>query len=146
MAIKVLNAHVEWKGGSVAEGTARGFKVTVDEPVEQGGTNTSMNPLEMLLCALGGCLTLMVNAFARKFRVEVKSLSIELEGDFDSDGLTGRNPDARKGFSDIRYKMHIVSDSPEENISKLYEYIEKHCPVRDTLRGVNVSGEYVVEK
>lgn len=32
MAIETSYAKVEWKGGVVAEGTSRGFKVTMDEP------------------------------------------------------------------------------------------------------------------
>jgi len=146
VAIQTFNSNVEWKGGAVAEGTARGFKVIVDEPAELGGTNTSMNPVEMLLCALGGCMTIVASSFAPKFRVELKGFSVELEGDLDPDGFTGKNPNVRKGFSDIRYKMHIKSDSPEENIKKLYKYIEDHCPVKDTLAGVPVSGTYVIEK
>ena len=146
MALQTFNAKVEWKGGVVAEATARGFKVTMDEPEELGGTNTAMNPVEMLLCALGGCMSIVASVFAPKFRVELKGLSIELEGDLDPDGFTGKNPDVRKGFSDIRYKMHIESDSPEANIEKLHKFITTHCPVKDTLEGVQVSGSYVIEK
>jgi uncharacterized OsmC-like protein len=146
MAIKTSYAKVEWKGGVVAEGTSRGFKVTMDEPVADGGTNTAMNPVELLLCSLGGCMSIVASMFAPKFRVELKGFSIELEGDLDPDGFTGKNPNVRKGFSDIRYKMHIVSDSPEENIKKLHKFIQEHCPVKDTLEGVSVTGTYVIEK
>jgi len=46
MAIETSYAKVEWKDGVVAEGISRGFKVTMDEPVEDGGTNTAMNPVK----------------------------------------------------------------------------------------------------
>lgn len=146
MAVKTSHAKVDWKGGVVAEGTARGFKVTVDEPLDDGGTDTAMNPVEMLLCSLGGCMSIVASMFAPKFRVELKGFSIELEGDLDPDGFLGKNPNVRKGFQDIRYKMNIVSDSPEENIKKLHKFIQEHCPVKDTLTGVPVNGAYVVQK
>ncbi|MCG1011865.1 OsmC family protein [Tepidanaerobacter sp. GT38] len=146
MAIQTFNAKAEWKGGALVEATSRSFKVTMDEPVELGGTNTAMNPVELLLCSLGGCMSIVAGMFAPKFRVELKGFSVELEGDLDPDGFTGKNPDVRKGFSDIRYKMHIISDSPEENIKKLCKFIEEHCPVKDTLEGVSVTGTYVIEK
>lgn len=76
-------------------------------------------------------MNIVASMFAPKFRVELKRFSIELEGDLDPDGFTGKNPNVRKGFSDIRYKMHIISDSPEENIKKLHKYITEHCPVKE---------------
>ncbi len=39
--------------GLQVEANARGFKITLDEPEELGGTNTGMNPVEAVLCALG---------------------------------------------------------------------------------------------
>jgi uncharacterized OsmC-like protein len=146
MAKVTFSARVDWKGGLVAEGDARGFRVRVDEPKSLGGTDTAMNPVEMLLCSLGGCMSIVASSFAPMCGVELKGFSVELEGDLDPDGFMGKNPNVRKGFSDIRYKMHIVSDSPEDKIKKLYEIIENRCPVRDTLQGVPVSGTYVIEK
>ena len=146
MAKVTFKAKTEWKGGMVAEGTARGFKVTVDEPKDLGGTDTAMNPVEMLLCSLGGCMAIVASAFAPMCGVELKGFSVDLEGDLDPDGFLGRNPNVRKGFSEIRYKMHIVSDSPEENVKKLYELIQERCPVKDTLKGVPVTGDMVIEK
>ena len=146
MSIETSYAKVDWKGGVLVEGTSRGFKVTMDEPVDEGGTDTAMNPVELLLCSLGGCMSIVASMFAPKFRVELKGFSIELEGDLDPDGFMGKNPNVRKGFSDIRYKMNIVSDSPEENIKKLHKFIEEYCPVKDTLKGVPVTGTYVIQK
>lgn len=146
MAVETTAVKVDWKGGVLAEATARGFKVIMDEPVEDGGTDTSMHPVEMMLCALGGCMTIVASMFAAKFRVDLKDFSIDIEGEIDSDGFLGRNPNVRKGMSEIRYKMHIVSDSPDQNIERLHNFVESHCPVKDTLMGVNVTGTYVVDK
>ena len=145
MALETSKVEVNWKGGVVAEATARGFKVIMDEPIEDGGTDTSMHPVEMMLSALGGCMTIVASMFASKFRVDLKDISIEVEGDIDSDGFLGKNPDARIGLTEIRYKMNIVSDSPEKNIKRLHDFVESHCPVKDTLKGVNVSGTYTVQ-
>ncbi len=120
MAVNTVKAKADWKSGTLVECAA-------------------------LLCALGGCMSIVASSFAPKFNVDLKGFSVELEGDIDPDGFTGKNPNVRKGFSEIRYKMHIVSDSPKENIDRLYKFIETHCPVKDTLAGVPVVGTYEVK-
>ncbi|MCW7469559.1 OsmC family protein [Leptospira kanakyensis] len=46
--------------------------------------------------------------------------------------------DVRPGFSEIRYRVNIESDSPKSNIDALLEHIYKVCPVKDSLSGVPV--------
>lgn len=142
MATEVFKAQVKWQQGLVCEAEARGFKVKMDEPPELGGSNTAMNPVEMLLSALGGCVTICAAAFAPACKVKLADFYVEVEGDLDPDGFLGKNPNVRKGFSDIRFTMYIKSDSPQENIDALVKMIEKTCPVSDTLKGVAVSGTY----
>jgi uncharacterized OsmC-like protein len=110
----------------------------MDEPKELGGTNTGMNPVEMLLASLGGCLTICGAAFAGKCQVELQGISVDLEGDLDPAGFLGLNPKTKKGFQQIRFKLKIDSPSPQENIDKLVALIEERCPVSDTLKGVEI--------
>ena len=97
-----------------------------------------MNPVELLLCSLGGCMSICAAAFAREAGVDLKGFHVELEGDLDPAGFMGRDPNVRKGYQQIRYRMHIDSPSPAEKIEKLKKMIEERCPVSDTLRGVEV--------
>jgi uncharacterized OsmC-like protein len=139
MANMTFKANMKWTGNKTyCEGTSRGFKVAVDEPQELGGDNKAMNPVELLLNALGGCMAICAAAFAGKFNVDLKGFHVDLEGDLDPDGFLGRNPDVRPGYQAIRYKMHFDSPSPRENIDKLKAYIKEKCPVSDTLCGVEV--------
>jgi uncharacterized OsmC-like protein len=139
MPIQVFNAQMAWSGqGVYCEGGTRGFTVATDEPKELGGDDRAMNPVELLLCSLGGCMCICAAAFARKCRVELQGVSVELEGDLDPDGFLGKNPEARKGYQQIRYRIKIDSPSPQENIDQLLAVIEERCPVSDTLCGVEV--------
>jgi uncharacterized OsmC-like protein len=51
-----------------------------DEPTTLGGTGTAPNPVEILLSALGQCLSVGYAAAASVHGVEIKDLKIELEG------------------------------------------------------------------
>jgi len=134
-----LKSNIKLEGaGFNAEATSRGFKVQMDEPENFGGENTAMNPLELLLGALGGCLTISCKAFSKEAEVELKNVTVEIEGDFDPAGFMGKDPNVRKGFQDIRCKVNIESDSPKENVEKLLKIVKERCPVSDTLKGVNI--------
>ncbi|MBV7275960.1 OsmC family protein [Clostridium thailandense] len=132
MSLCTFKATVRKKEGLKVEGESRGFKVIADEPESLGGTNTGMNPVEMLLCSLGACQTIVAASFAKKLRVELEDFWVDLEGDLDTDGFMGVS-DVRPGYSNIRFNFHIKSNSPEKNIKELVELIEKRCPVGDTL-------------
>lgn len=90
-------------------------------------------------------MTIVTTLLAPKFKVELEDFYVDIEGDLDSDGYTGKDPDVRIGLQDIRYTMHIKSSAPEKNIQRLCDTVAKYCPVKDTLRGVPVTGSYVLE-
>ncbi|MFV9510647.1 OsmC family protein [Tepidibacillus sp. LV47] len=141
MAIQEFKATVSLKEGLFVEANARGFTVQMDEPEQLGGTNKAMNPVELLLSALGGCLTITIAAFSKAAHVEIEDCKVHVTGDLDPDGFLGLNKDVRKGFMQIRYQVEIVSNSPEEKIKKLMKMVEERCPVSDTLKGVEVIGD-----
>ncbi|RXI50400.1 OsmC family peroxiredoxin [Clostridium tetani] len=133
--------------GLQVNSTSRGFKVLLDEPEELGGTDKGMNPMELVLCALGACQTIVAFAFAEQNGIDLEDFWVDLEGDFDADGFLGLS-DVRPGYSEIRYKMHFKSNSSEEELNKFAQFIEKTCPVGDSIEnGVKlVQSGIVVEK
>ncbi|MEA4827493.1 MAG: OsmC family protein [Clostridium sp.] len=138
MPLTTFKAIARKKEGLSVETEARGFKITLDEPEELGGTNTGMNPVEVLLCGLGACQTIVASAFADEFGIDLQDFWVELEGDLDTDGFLGL-ADVRPGYSHVRFNMHIKSSSPEDKIEEFVEFIEKRCPVGDSLgKGVKL--------
>ena len=119
--------------GLQVESEARGFKITLDEPKSLGGTDTGMNPVEGILCSLGACQSIVCAAFARYKRFKYEEFWVELEGDLDPDGFTGKNPDVRNGFQEIRFSFHFKTDEPQEKIDEFADFIESRCPVGDNL-------------
>ncbi|HHY32590.1 MAG TPA: OsmC family protein [Firmicutes bacterium] len=147
MALETFRASVRSAGeGLLCKANVRGFEVSMDEPKELGGGNRAMNPVELLLSALGGCITICAVAFAPACGVKLEDFRVDLEGDLDPDGFTGKRRDVRTGFQHIRFKMNIKSSSPEENVRNLVDMIKSRCPVSDTLRGVRVDGDFTVTR
>ncbi|OQX93847.1 MAG: peroxiredoxin [Tenericutes bacterium 4572_104] len=111
---------------------SRNFKILIDEPIKLGGTNKAMSPVELLLCALGGCQAIVAAAFAESQDIKFEEFHVEIEGDIDLDGFMGL-ADVRSGFQEIRFTMHFKTDEPQEKMEKFSEFIEKHCPIGDTI-------------
>ena len=119
--------------GLAVESEARGFKIIMDEPQQLGGTDTGMNPVEVLLSALGGCQCVVGAAFASAQHIDLQDIWVEVEGDLDPDGFLKGAAGVRNGFQEIRMTLHLKSDSPVEKLKEFAEFIASRCPVEDNL-------------
>lgn len=133
MAKMIFKASTKAKNGLTIECSARNFNMILDEPESLGGNDEGMNPVECLLVALGGCKCIVAKAFANKNRINLQDIRIELDGVLDPDGFLGKNKDAKIGFSKITTRFYIKADNTKEEIEKFVDFIEKTCPVHDTL-------------
>lgn len=146
MAKQIIKANAHLKEQVLVETTARQHRVFVDEPESLGGTDTAMNPVELLLSALGACQSIVARTYAKKFDIDLKDFKVELEGDLDTDGFLGK-ADVRPGYSEIRATYHIDTDAPEAKVAEFIQYLEEHCPVGDTIENaVNFSSAYQVKQ
>ena len=133
MAKTQFKAVVTAKNGLTMECESRNFKFNLDEPPMLGGNDAGMNPVEALLNALGACKAIVARSFAQMKGVEFSGLRIELEGTLDPDGFMGMNPDAKIGLSEIHAKYYFKSNESQEKLEDFVKFMEKTCPVMDTI-------------
>jgi uncharacterized OsmC-like protein len=142
MAKEIIKATASLVEGLQVKCEARGLSFTIDEPKELGGTDLGMNPMEALLASIGGCKVILAQMFAKAHGIDIKGLRLEFEGTFDLDGMMGKNPDARVGYSDIKTKYYFSSDNTVAELEKFADFIDAHCPVVDTIiNSANMSHE-----
>ena len=136
-------ASVSWKGGFRSEASIRDFApIGSDEPDGLGGTDSGPNPVEQVLAALGNCLAVGYAANASAAGIELKDLSVDVEGDLNLHTFLGLSPDGNAGFDNIKVKVNIDSDAPEADIQALHEKVVGTSPVGHTLsRAVPVNIE-----
>lgn len=134
-----FRSEAVWSGQGVRL-TARSRKhtVVIDEPTSLGGTDEGMNPVEIVLAGLGGCMTVLAPMLAPRHDVDLKGFRALVEGDLDPDGFMEKAP-VRPGFSAIRVKLEFTTTASDDLVAALAEHIERVCPVRDTLCGVPVT-------
>lgn len=132
MPVETFRATAHLQQGMVVKAKSRSFEITIDEPKSLGGTDEGMNPVELVLCALGACQSIVARVYSRKFDVNLEDFWVEVEGELDTDGFMNKS-DVRRGYSDIRYNIHIKTDAPKERVEEFVAFIERTCPVGDTI-------------
>lgn len=129
----ILKSTAILKEGLQVEVVAGVHKFILDEPKDDGGTDTGMNPCEAMLGALAACKCIVARAFAKAHKIKLIDIRIEIEGDINLDGFMGIDKNAKIGFSKIVNKFYIKSDSSKEDIAKFVEFVNFNCPVCDTI-------------
>jgi uncharacterized OsmC-like protein len=111
----------------------RGHQVVIDQPANAGGTDTGPTPLELMFASLGGCIGTIGRIVAMQKRIDLKGMSIKVEGDLDTDGLLGKPIEGRVGFEGITISVDVEADmTAEEKLAFLHE-VDARCPVSENL-------------
>ncbi|NLC54989.1 MAG: OsmC family protein [Erysipelothrix sp.] len=133
MADTKFKAVVEAKDGLTMSCKSSNFEIILDEPKYLGGNNEGMNPVECLLNAIGACKGIVARSFAKAHNVNIANMKIEVEGTLNPDGFMGKDKDAKIGFSHIVTNYYFESEEDEAKLEDFIQFIERTCPVIDTI-------------
>jgi uncharacterized OsmC-like protein len=118
--------------GLGAEHTHRqSFVVDADHPEVFASQDDAATPVELVLAALGACLTAGVAAVATNRGVQLRSVTASLEGDMDIQGILGIDPDVRNGYSGIRVRYEIDADADRADLEAIVAQSQKRSAVFD---------------
>ena len=133
-----------WKGGFSCESRIRDHVVQLDEPEALGGTNLAPNMVEAVLAAYGSCLTVGYTLNAAIRGIEVRSLTVDVEGHIDLAGFFGLSKDVPAGFSSITTTVHLDADASAEQLADLHRHVLATSPVGSILeRPIDVTTNLV---
>ncbi|MDD5036299.1 MAG: OsmC family protein [Methylococcaceae bacterium] len=138
----VFRAHTRLLDGVRCLAEVRDFPpLIVDEPSELGGSDAGMNPVELVLVALGTCQEIMYAAYAAVLDIPLDEVTVTAKGYLDLHGLFGLQESVPAGYQKIGFETALKSPADPATVRKLVAIVEGHCPVLDTLtRPVEVSG------
>lgn len=105
------------------------FTMECDHPNVLLGEDLAATPAEVVLHALGSCLTGAMVYHASANGIEIESAESSLEGGADLHGFLGLDPEVRKGFDGIKVRLKVKSDATAEQL----ENLAKFSPVFDML-------------
>ena len=145
MGDKTYKVNSKLKEGLKVEvNDGRGHSIIIDEPEGMGGTDKGMTPVEITLASLAGCFSITAAFLAKKMRVDINDIEMEVEGDIDEEAMSSVEVDS--GFKEIRFNFKIDADAPKEKVEKIYNSIEDYCPVSDTLKSkIKLKGNHEIK-
>ena len=100
-------------------------KITVDRPLDKGGTATGPMGGELFLAGVGGCFMSNVLAAIRAREASVRDVRVEVEGTVDGSPAV---------FTAIELSVTAECED-RELLDKLVEIADRGCIMMNTLRG-----------
>ena len=130
--------------GKIGEGIS--CKVETGRALVEAGLHPATGGSGMLACsgdllleALVACAGVTLSAVATALEIEIKSGTLQAEGDLDFRGTLGVSKDVPVGFKEIRLQFNIDCDATSEKLETLLKLTERYCVVYQTLKhGVEV--------
>ena len=121
---------------------ARDFQLTIDEPVERGGTNEGAMPVEIMMAGLLGCTHVITNKLAQHHGVKIHDMDIDCQVTMDSRGTRLVEPIDRP-FPKVVLDINVQAEGQQSDIDIVTAQLKNHCAVSKVLQQ---AGTEVIER
>ncbi len=111
-----------------------GHPFVIDQPKAFMGNDEGPNPLDVFLGSISACICAVGRIVANQKKLDVKEISVEVEGDINKDFLLGKTKEGKAGFTEIRILVTVDSPMPQVEKEEFVAEIQKRCPVADNIR------------
>ena len=140
--IRVAEVEPAREGEVLVRGDATGFanrisvgrhRLTADEPLSVGGTDTGPNPYDLLLASLGACKSMTLRMYANRKEWPLEEIEVRLS----HQKIHARDCEecaTEKGrIDEIRVGLEVGGPLSDEQRARLHEIADR-CPVHRTLQ------------
>ncbi|MEM1592257.1 MAG: OsmC family protein [Candidatus Bathyarchaeia archaeon] len=114
----------------------RFHSVCVDLPPELG-TDKGPTALELCVMSYAGCFATIFALMAKKTRVAIKDLEVEVEAIKSDDAGT---------ITEANLNIIVKTDASEETVQRLFKLTVDNCPVGKLFERANVKISYNIKK
>jgi uncharacterized OsmC-like protein len=114
------------------------FTFEADHPECFASEDNGATPAEIVLAALGACLTAGVATVAQHRDIQLRAVTATIEADMSVLGVLGADPDVRNGFERIRVHFDIDADATADEIAAVVAQSQKRSAVFDAVTNPTV--------
>jgi uncharacterized OsmC-like protein len=115
------------------EAVAGEYTIIIDQPKAAGGNGAGACPVEYVLAGLAACILNVAYVVAAERKIELRGLTVNVEGDLNPAKFMGKPTEDRAGFQSIRLITNIEADMSLEEKEDFLRAVEARCPVSDNL-------------
>ena len=125
--------RVRGSGGLAQEIEIGAHRLRADEPISAGGTDTGPTPYQLLLAALGSCISMTVALYARRKGWPLEGVEVRL-GHEKIHATDCAECETHEGFLDrITKRITLHGPLDAEQRQRLSDIAER-CPVQRTIQ------------
>ncbi|MGH6680578.1 MAG: OsmC family protein [Bradyrhizobium sp.] len=99
-----------------------------------GGSGLELCSGDMLLEALVACAGVTLKSVATAIEVPLRKGEVFAEGELDIRGTLGVDKEAPVGFAEIRLRLEVDTDAPQDRLDLLLKLTERYCVVYQTIK------------
>jgi uncharacterized OsmC-like protein/alpha/beta superfamily hydrolase len=118
--------------GLAQEIVAHRHRLTADEPLEAGGTDTGPTPYDLLLAALGACTSMTLRIYANHKKLPLEGVRVRLRHGKIYAVDCARCETKEGKLDHIEREIEVLGELTEEQRLRLLEIADR-CPVHRTL-------------
>jgi len=110
---------------STAIGWAGNRTLTIDRAQDAGGMGLGYNGGELLFLAIGACYTNDIFREAAKRGITVKSVQVDVDGDWGADPVRAQN---------VTFSANVEAEAEEKEIMELIQHTDQVAEIHNSLR------------
>ncbi|MFT6679354.1 MAG: putative OsmC-like protein, partial [Granulosicoccus sp.] len=110
------------------------WKIQLDEPVDDGGSNSGPNPMQYFIASLAGCQNEQAQVVAEELALNIDQININVEIDLDLSGFMGMSDNSNGSYKNVRLEAVVTGEVTGEDVNSLGEKIDARCPILALLR------------
>ncbi|MCY3986804.1 MAG: OsmC family protein [Candidatus Dadabacteria bacterium] len=118
-----MKVEATWQKNYQVTVNARQFQIPVDESPEFSGDDTGMMPTELFLCSLASCFCLAVVYVARRKKIALKDLKVDVVGE-----KNGRK------FLFSNCIISVKSSINQSSLEDLVDSAKHYCFITNTIK------------
>ena len=126
----VKDGRVQFHSPIQFEGGQTTFEV--DNPTFMGGAGSLPGPMHYCFFGLASCYAGVFAIMATMLGIELKRVTTRVEADLNFSRMYGLGDQIP--MEEVRVKLKVVSNAPEEKIKEAEELAQQRCPVVFTMR------------
>ncbi len=105
------------------------WKMKIDEPVEDGGSNTGPNPMQYFIASLASCQNEQAQVIAEELSLNIAQIDIDVEIDLDLSGFMGVADNSNGSYKHVRMDAIVSGEVTDEQVKTLGQKVDSRCPI-----------------